>query len=150
MKVIGVINGPNINLTGIREKDIYGSEDWESIQKMLMVWEEKQDGEIELVFYQSNIEGEIIDFIQKNIYIFDGILINPASLSGYGYGVLDALTAIEVPFVEVHMSNIFAREKWHQKSIFVEKAIGRIIGFGGYGYLLGVMALRNYLFEKKD
>lgn len=146
-KSIAVINGPNINITGKREKKYYGSETWDEIQRKLEKLGIKLD--CRLLFFQSNVEGEIINFIQQYGDEIDGVLINPASLSGYGYGVLDALMAIGVPYVEVHMSNIFAREKWHQRSIFVGNAVGRVIGFRGYSYELGLMALNETINEKR-
>lgn len=96
-------------------------------------------------FFQSNHEGAIIDFIQNHLTFLDGIVVNPASLSGTGYGILDALLAVNIPYVEVHLSNIYSREEWHQKSIFASKAVGQIVGFKGFGYELGLMALHNFI-----
>lgn len=147
-KIVAVINGPNINITGRREKEHYGIEPWENIQLKLEELGKKLG--CRMLFFQSNIEGEIINFIQQYGDKISGVVINPASLTGYGYGILDALNAVCVPYIEVHMSNIFAREEWHQKSIFVSKALGRIIGFQGYSYELGLMALNKNLDEDKE
>lgn len=140
---IGVINGPNINILGIREKNFYGNETWANIEQKLESLSEKLN--VEIIFYQSNHEGDIVDFIQENMHKFSGVIINPAAYTKTGYAILDALTAVELPFVEVHISNIFSRGGWHAKSIFASHAIGHIIGFKGYSYQLGVRALVNYI-----
>jgi 3-dehydroquinate dehydratase-2 len=103
---------------------------------------------IELLFFQSNHEGDIVDFIQENLYLLDGVVINPAAFTKGGYSILDALTAIELPFVEVHLSNIVARGGWHAETIFAPKALGHINGFKGYVYNLGLQAIYNYLNRK--
>lgn len=100
---------------------------------------------IEFIFYQSNHEGNIVDFIQEQMDVIDGIVINPAAFTKAGYSILDALTAIELPYVEVHLSNIFARGGWHAESIFTPKAVGLICGFQEDGYVLGVQELFSFL-----
>lgn len=140
---ISVINGPNINMLGIREPQYYGRETLSDIEENLNSLTNKLS--INLLIYQSNHEGEIVDFIQHNIHKVRGIVINPAAFSKTGYSILEALTCIEIPFVEVHLSNIFSRELWHSESIFSSKAIGTITGFKGFSYELGVRAILNYI-----
>lgn len=148
MKTIAVINGPNINILGTRETDIYGKNSWNNIQSKL----EKEASKLEcsLIFFQSNHEGDIVDFIQSNMEIFDAIIINPASFSKVGYSILDALNARPLPYVEVHLSNIVDRGGWHAESIFTNNSIGCIFGFKSYVYILGLYALNNYLEEQKN
>lgn len=140
---VAIINGPNINILGIREKDVYGTVSWDSIESNL-----KQLGEnlgVELIFYQSNHEGNIVDFIQENLNEIDGVVINPAAFTKEGYSILDALTAIDIPFVEVHLTNIFSRGGWHEATIFAPQAIGHINGFKENVYSFGLLAIYNYL-----
>jgi len=140
---IAIINGPNINILGIREPDVYGKMTWNTIEEEL-----KKQGEqlgVDLVFYQSNHEGKIVDFIQEHLDTFDGAVINPAAFTRTGYSILDALTAIYLPFVEVHLSNINARGGWHAETIFAPKAIGHINGFQGDVYYLGLQGLCSFL-----
>lgn len=140
---IGIINGPNINLIGKREPQFYGTEKWVTVEEKLKSLA-KEVG-VNLLFFQSNHEGEIVDFIQKYIDIFDGIVINPAAYTKTGYAILDSLTSINIPYVEVHLSNIFSRGGWHSDSIFAQSAIGHIIGFKWYVYDLGLRALINHI-----
>lgn len=142
-KTIALINGPNINLLGIREPQVYGREtlsDIENRTKSLA-----QELSVDIVLYQSNHEGQIVDFIQENMFILDGVIINPAAYTKAGYAILDALTAIDIPFIEVHLSNIFSRETWHSESIFSSKAIGVVCGLKGFSYELGLRGLVNYI-----
>ena len=140
---IAVINGPNMNLLGIREPMVYGNETWTEIEAKL----NKQSKALgaQLLFFQSNTEGNIIDFIQENLLEIDGVVISPAGCTSTGFGILDALISIQIPFVEVHLSNIFAREERHHKSIFSENAVGFLCGFSSEVYSLGVNALLSSL-----
>ena len=140
---IAIINGPNINILGRREVGIYGEKTLETIENELKKHADLQD--VNLLFFQSNHEGDIVDFIQKYLDDMDGVVINPAAFTKHGYSVLDALTAKDLPFVEVHLSNIFARGSWHAETIFAERAIGHINGFQADVYNLGLEALINYL-----
>ncbi len=140
---IAIINGPNINILGVREPDIYGKESWNIIETRL---NKLAIGiNVKLLFFQSNHEAFIVNFIQENLNLIDAVVINPAAYTKNGYSVLDALTSINIPFVEVHLSNIFARGGWHAESIFADKAIGQIIGFRGFVYDLGIMALSDFI-----
>lgn len=136
---IAVMNGSNMNILGLREPKTYGTKSWEDIWQVLC----KKAGqmELELLYYQSNHEGDLVDFLQTHMKEIDGVIINPAAFTKTGYSILDALTARPIPFVEVHMSNIVARGGWHSESIFTSEAVGLIIGFGGHVYELGLEAL---------
>lgn len=142
-KQVAIINGANLNLLGVRESDNYGHETWEQIEKRLRKLEPQLD--INLKIYQSNHEGDIVDFIQENLDVLDGIVINPAGFTINGYTILDALTAKKTPFIEIHLSNIFERGGWHSKSIFSRYAVGFIAGLKGYSYDLGLYAIVYYL-----
>lgn len=139
---IAVINGPNINILGIREPTFYGKETWDSIECRLKELAVELD--VKVVFFQSNHEGAIVDFIQENLEAIDGVVINPAAYTNTGYAILDVLTSIDIPFIEVHLSNIFLRGGWHSESIFASKAIGQIIGFRGIVYDLALRAIRDF------
>lgn len=144
---IAIINGPNINILGIREPDVYGRNSWDAMEGKLNKLGEKLG--VCLFFYQSNYEGGIVDYIQEHLNILDGVVINPAAFTKTGYSILDALTACDTPFVEVHLSNIFERGGWHAETIFAPYAVGHINGFQGDVYTLGLQALCDYIREKK-
>lgn len=139
MKQLAIINGPNLNLLGMREPEFYGEKSLTKINEDLKEIARKL--KIEVAFYQSNHEGDIVDFIQKQADQLDGIIINPAAFSTTGYSILEALIATALPFVEVHLSNIFARGGWHTESIFLTHAVGHVIGFKSQVYELGMRAL---------
>ena len=142
-KKIAIINGPNINILGKREPSVYGIEDWGSIENKVKAL--GQQIQAELLFYQSNHEGDIVDFIQENMDKLSGVVINPAALTKTGYSILDALNALPIPYVEVHLSNIVSRGGWHSESIFTETAVGFIMGLKGYVYELGLQSINHYL-----
>ncbi|MDD3150184.1 MAG: type II 3-dehydroquinate dehydratase [Candidatus Gastranaerophilales bacterium] len=139
MKKILVINGPNLNLLGTREPDKYGDDTLENIKTMLQEKAQKLDTELE--FFQSNSEGELIDKIQSAKNQFDGILINPAAYTHTSVAIRDALSAVNIPTVEIHLSNIHAREEFRHKSYTAAVCIGQICGFGKYSYIYGLTAL---------
>ena len=141
--MIAIINGPNINILGVREVDVYGETKWDSIKEELEKRALKM--RIQLMFFQSNHEGDIVDFIQDNLFKIDGVIINPASFTKTGYSILDVLESVHIPFVEVHLTNIFARGGWHSETIFADKAIGHINGFKEDVYYLGLEAINNYI-----
>ncbi len=142
MKRVSVINGPNINFTGIREKGIYGNINYESIVEA--VKEKARELNFEISFFQSNHEGDIIDYIQ-NCYFenVDGIIINPGAYTHYSYAIRDAVASVSIPTVEVHMSNIHKREEFRHTSVTVPVCVGQICGFGYYGYIMALFALQN-------
>jgi 3-dehydroquinate dehydratase-2 len=127
MKKVIIINGPNLNLLGKREEKIYGSKSFDDLKNEL---EKIAEGKVELSYFQSNHEGEIIDKIHQCIKNFDYIIINPGALTHYSYGIRDALVASKIPAIEVHISNIFAREEWRSISVISPAVRGVIVGFG--------------------
>ena len=141
-KKILVIHGPNLNLLGKREKKIYGKVTIENIN--LDLKKLSKELRVELDFKQSNIEGEIVNFIQDAAKKkHSGILINPAAYTHTSVAIRDAILATKLPTVEVHISNIYKREDFRHKSITAPVCIGQISGFGKMSYLLGLMALVN-------
>jgi 3-dehydroquinate dehydratase II len=141
--VIAIINGPNMNLLGLREPCFYGSETLKTIESHLKIMATGLG--VQLIFFQSNYEGAIVDFVQENLKIIDGVILNPAAYTKTGYAILDSLTSVNIPFVEVHLSNIASRGEWHSDSLFMSKSIGYIVGFGGFVYDLGLLAINNFL-----
>ena len=142
---IAVIQGPNLNMLGIREQHIYGSMSLEQIHEQLKS-AASQNG-VELEFFQSNFEGEIVDRIQECLGTVDGIMINPAAYSHTSIAIKDALSAVNMPVVEVHISNIYRREEFRQKSITAGASTGVISGFGPFGYHMGLIALMQIVSE---
>jgi len=142
---IAVIQGPNLNMLGIREQNIYGPMTLDQIHDQ-MKGSAEQNG-VELEFFQSNLEGEIIDKIQECLGTVDGIIINPAAYSHTSIAIADAISAVAMPVVEVHISNIYKREEFRQKSITAASSLGVITGFGPFGYHMGLIALMQILNE---
>ena len=141
MKLL-VINGPNLNFLGIREKGIYGSESYEGLIERLQE-KAKQDG-IELECFQDNGEGAIIDRIQKAYFDkTDGIIINPGAYAHYSIAIRDALASIEIPKIEVHISNVYQREEFRHKSVITPVCTGEILGLGLQGYYLAMDAMKE-------
>ena len=143
MKIL-VINGPNLNLLGKRSKEIYGEKTLEEINRLLQQLAVELG--VEVVTFQSNSEGALIDFIQKESPAAKGIIINPGALTHYGFSLRDALADTNLPVVEVHLSNIYAREKFRQRSVIAPVARGQISGLGWRGYMA---ALRTLVAELK-
>ena len=143
MKKIIIINGPNLNLLGNREKSIYGDTTLKDIEKK----SEKKCKELgfDLFFCQSNNEGELINLIHSVETEFDGLIINPAAFTHTSVALLDALRAISKPKIEIHLSNIYNREDFRKKSITSEGVDGIICGFGSLGYILAIEAMRNLI-----
>jgi len=144
---IAVIQGPNLNMLGVREQHIYGPMNLEQIHDQLKN-AAAQNG-VELEFFQSNLEGEIVDRVQECLGTVDGILINPAAYSHTSIAIKDALSAVELPTVEVHISNIYKREEFRQKSLTASATTGVISGFGPFGYHMGLIALMQIISEIK-
>lgn len=144
---IAVIQGPNLNMLGIREQHIYGPMTLDQIHEQLKN-AAAQNG-MELEFFQSNLEGEIVDRIQECLGEVDGILINPAAFSHTSIAIKDAIAAVGLPTIEVHISNIYKREEFRQKSITASSATGVITGFGPFGYHMGLIALLQIISEIK-
>ena len=141
-KKILVLHGPNLNMLGKREKTIYGKISLEKINSDLKSLAKELNVDIE--FKQSNIEGELVNFIHSALKNkIAGILINPAAYTHTSVALRDALLAVKIPTVEVHISNIYQREEFRHKSLTAPACIGQITGFGKMSYLLGLMALVN-------
>jgi len=143
MKKIIIINGPNLNLLGNREENIYGGISLEDIEKKTK--EKCKEMNIDLFFCQSNNEGELINFIQSAEKKYDGLIINPAAFTHTSIALLDALRAISKPKIEIHLSNIYNREDYRKKSITSEGVNGLICGFGPLSYILAIEALNNLI-----
>lgn len=144
MKIV-VIQGPNLNMLGHRDPRLYGPMKLEQIHQNLETLAKQNNFEIE--FFQSNFEGEIVDKIQECIGVADGILINPAAYSHTSVAIADAISLAGMPIVEVHLSNIFAREDFRKKSYSGAVSTGVITGFGPFGYHLGLLSLMQIITE---
>ena len=142
-----LINGPNLNLLGKREPSIYGSQSLEDVQKELLNFASQLDSKLQ--FFQSNSEGEMIDCVQKSVGLIDGILINAGAYTHTSIALRDALLGVETPYVEVHLSNIYAREEFRHKSFLSDKAVGLVCGFGPISYQLALRGIVSYLSELK-
>ena len=134
MKKIMIINGPNLNLLGTREVDIYGNISFESFLENL----KKKYSEVDINFFQSNIEGELINKIQEVGFSYDGIVLNAAAYTHTSVGISDSIAAISSPVIEVHISNIHAREEFRSRSLISKNVKGIICGFGLKSYDLAI------------
>ena len=143
MKKVVVIHGPNLNLLGLREPEIYGADGLESINKSIQ--ELGRNTGLLIETFQSNSEGEIIDKIQQSAIEASIIIINPAAYTHTSVAIRDALLAVNIPTIEVHLSNIYKREDFRKKSYISDIVIGQIAGFGPFGYLLAVQAAAKHL-----
>lgn len=145
MKIL-VINGPNINFLGIREKEVYGKENYDYLLRLLKEKAEKDS--IIIDTYQNNCEGEIINRIQEAYFDgTEGMIINPGAYTHYSYAIRDALASIELPKIEVHISNVHKREEFRHISVTAPVCTGQIVGLGLQGYLLAVDAIKNILYR---
>lgn len=136
---IAVLNGPNLNMLGIREPGVYGNESLSAIEAQV-----KSRGDelgVQVSFFQSNHEGDMIDRIHSAYGNEDGIIINPGAWTHYSYAIRDALSAVSIPIVEVHLSNIHKREAFRHVSVVAPVALGQIAGFGASGYLMALDGL---------
>ena len=141
---IKIINGPNLNLLGIREPGVYGSDTLDSINKEIADFGKKEN--IEVSFFQSNVEGEIVNEIQKAFFEkFDGIIINAGGYTHTSVSIRDAVKGINIPTVEVHISNIYAREDFRSKSLLAPVCCGQIAGLGKIGYILALISFKERL-----
>mgnify|MGYP000087705851 CR=1 FL=1 len=143
LKKIAVINGPNMNMLNIRDNEKYGNKSLSDIYDDLE--EIAEQSNVSLFFFQSNHEGKIIDYIHNNYKEWDGLIINPAGLTHTSVSLRDALEILEIPIIEVHLSNIAAREEFRHKSLIEDIVLGQINGLGSFGY----KAALNYLIDKK-
>jgi 3-dehydroquinate dehydratase II len=139
MKII-IINGPNLNLLGIREKSVYGQKSFENFFAELKA----RFSKIEIEYYQSNVEGELINKLHETGFTYDGIIINAGGYTHTSVALTDAIAAITTPVLEVHISNIYSREDFRHKSLLSKNCVGIISGLGLDGYIMAV----NYFLEK--
>ena len=137
MKKVCIINGPNLNLLGKREKEIYGDKSFEEVFNQLQ--EFAQSKSMDLSYFQSNDEGGIINKIHECMIDMDYIVINPGAFTHYSYSIFDAILAVKVPTIEVHISNIFSREEWRKKSVISPACVGIISGLGLDVYRLALI-----------
>ena len=142
-KKILVLLGPNLNMVGVREKGIYGTESAQSIEED--IYAQAAARGLECTVFQSNYEGALIDQIQQAIGGYDGIVLNAGALTHYSYALRDAIAGVRVPCVEVHMSNIHAREEFRHHSVIAPVCVGQIAGFGKQGYFMAMDALRSMM-----
>ena len=144
MKII-IINGPNLNLLGKREPGIYGTESFESFFEKLKA----EFPDVTLEYYQSNVEGEIVNMIQEKGFSYDGIIINAASYSHTSVAIADAIAAVKTPVIEVHISNVFGREAFRHNLVTATSVKGIIAGFGLESYRLALLSLTKPKYKVK-
>ncbi len=142
MKIL-FLNGPNLNLLGTREPETYGTITLKDIETFIKSEAQKINADVE--FYQTNIEGELVNKIQEAKGNFDGIVINPAAYTHTSVAIRDAILAVNIPTVEIHISNIHTREDFRKTSLTAPACIGQITGFGTFSYKLGLIAISDYL-----
>lgn len=143
MKKILVLLGPNLNMVGTRERNVYGTESASDINEQIIL-KAKEKG-LECEIYQSNWEGALIDKIQESVGNFDSIILNAGALAHYSIALRDAIASVPVPCIEVHMSNIYAREEYRRKSVVAEACVGQICGFGKNSYFLAMDAIADLI-----
>lgn len=142
-KRVLVLLGPNMNMVGVREKGIYGSESAESIDRQIMETAEKYGVDCDI--FQSNWEGALIDKIHAARGVYDGVIINAGAFTHYSYALHDAIASVRIPFIETHMSNIHAREEFRHCSVIADVCAGQICGFGKNSYFLAFAALQDLM-----
>lgn len=147
MKIL-VINGPNINMLGLREPDIYGKGSYASLQDF--IWQTCREEKLEAELFQSNHEGDIVDKIQSAYGVFDGIVINPAAYTHTSVAILDALKAVALPAVEVHISDVKSREDFRQISYAGKACVKTYMGLGFEGYRQAILYLKQYLSQATE
>ena len=143
MKHILIIHGPNLNLLGRREKDIYGHSSLDDINRQLASLADEL--KVSVSFFQSNSEGDLVNAVQNALGTYDALVINPGAYTHTSIALRDAIAGTELPAVEVHLSNIYRREEFRKKSMLADVAVGQIAGFQVDSYLLGLRAAVNYL-----
>ncbi len=144
MREIAVIHGPNLNLLGRREPTVYGRQSLQDINESIK--HEADSLSLAVRFFQSNAEHELVDYVQSCVDDVDAVIINPAALTHTSVALRDALLAVELPFIEVHLSNVAAREAFRRRSYFADKAVATISGLGPEGYLAALRFWPTYTF----
>ncbi|GAA0125288.1 MULTISPECIES: type II 3-dehydroquinate dehydratase [Clostridium] len=147
MKIL-VINGPNLNLLGNRETNIYGDRTLDQINEIITK-KFLDIKDLQIDFYQSNYEGDIISKLHSAVGIYDGVVINPGAYSHYSIAILDAIKAYNIITIEVHISNIYKREEYRRKSVISEGCYGVISGLGYYGYILAIESILHTLLNRQ-
>lgn len=140
-----VINGVNLNLTGLREKEVYGTQTLDEMNQKITEFAKVNGDEVD--FYQSNIEGELVNKLHEAFLNqgYDGIVLNAGAYTHYSYALRDAVAAMDIPVAEVHMSNIYAREAFRRTSVLSEVCVGTVCGFGAGSYLAAMLGLKDRL-----
>lgn len=146
MKIL-VLNGINLCMTGTRDTNVYGTVSLDAINAQLTEWSKTQSG-LELTFFTTNYEGAMAEKLHSSRTEFDGIVMNAGAWSHYSIGIRDAVVAAGIPTVEVHMSNVYAREEFRHNQVIAPVCVGQISGFGADSYRLGILALQAYLSNK--
>ena len=141
MNNIIIINGPNLNLLGSREESQYGSITYEELKKKCL--DKAKEIGLKVTFYQSNVEGEIVNIIQQSIKKYDGIIINAAAFTHTSIAIRDSLTIFKKPIIELHISNIYKREDFRKKSLISDISTGGIFGLGDEGYILAIISMQK-------
>lgn len=144
---IALIHGPNLNLLGLREPDIYGTDTFADINRKIE--EHARQIGLEVRISQSNHEGEIIDTIHQAVSWAQGIVINPAAYTHYSHAIADALRGVRLPAIEVHLTNVQAREEWRRHSVISPAVVGSIAGFGTHSYLLALDAVKAIILQMR-
>jgi 3-dehydroquinate dehydratase-2 len=142
-KKILFLLGPNLNMVGIREKGVYGEETAESIYQQVKDLAGQMSYDLDI--YQSNHEGDLIDQIHAARGVYNGVIINAGALTHYSYALRDAISSVRIPFIETHMSNIYAREEFRHLSVIAPVCAGQISGFGKTSYFLALQALKDLI-----
>lgn len=142
---ISLIHGPNLNLLGIRDPDTYGKDTFESVNRKIEAHAKYLGVEVQI--HQSNSEGALVDFVQDAMGWANAIVINPGAYTHYSYAIRDAIADSRLPTVEVHLSNVQAREEFRRHSVISPVSTGQIVGFGPYGYLMALSAAKNLIEE---
>ena len=140
MKIL-VVNGPNLNMLGIREPEIYGSETYKDLEELIKGYCSKNNIQVDI--FQSNCEGEIVTIIQNALGEYDGIILNAGAYTHYSYAILDSLYAVNIPTVEVHISDIYKREEFRHKSVIEPACKKQICGLGIQGYIKAIEYLKE-------